>query len=96
MTVKEIRKRLEKVMGETVSLDPPTKQAKELSYLTAETLLQAINTLDKMDETNKELDASNKDLAHSNLQLAQRNLWLQVIIASISVIALLVALFLHR
>lgn len=96
MNRKAIREELTDIMATPGSVDAHKQQMKRLQNVTAETLLQVIDTLDKMDETNKQLDASNKDLAHSNLQLSQRNLWLQVIIAFTSVTALLVALFLHR
>lgn len=62
------------------------KKSRELSGITAEILLEVIDSLNKIDETNKALDDSNKELAKSNYRL-------QVIAVAIATVGVIAAIF---
>lgn len=67
-------------------------QMKELQGITAETLLEVIDSLDRIDQTNKDLDTSNKDLTISNLRLQKVAIGIAVVALIVSIIFGIVAL----
>lgn len=83
----EIRERIDNVMNRSVTTgDPHNQQMRELAALSSETMLEIINSLEKMDSTNRALDKSNKELTTSNLRL-------QVVAVSIAILALISSIF---
>lgn len=81
------RERLANVMNKPVTTGTPhNEQMRELSSISAEVMLEVIDTLDKIDETNKALNVSNEKLERSNFRL-------QVIAVAIATIGVIIAVF---
>lgn len=83
---RQIRDEISKIMAHDPVGDPHQLQMKQLSRLTADAILELIDTLDK-------IDISNKRLEESNRKLAERTFWVQLISTIIAVGALYIALF---
>lgn len=82
----ELALRLKELELYTPTGDPHSKQMKEIAVKTNYVLLEIIETLEK-------IDTSNKKLEKSNYLLSRRTFWLQLISVIISVAAILIALF---
>ena len=64
-----IRREMEEITRHNPTGDPHSLQMKRLESLNIETMLEVIDTLEKMDATNNALDMSNQKLTKSNLTL---------------------------
>lgn len=84
-----LRKELKEIASHDPAGDPHQNQMKAIGRLTADSILELIDTLD-------EIDKSNKKLEQASLNLASKTFWAQVVSVAIALVALLVALFIRN